>query len=134
MSAMDLLVTSLGSDPAYKTYQDGFYHGAGLEHLLNVVETDKRGSKKLTEWMRPRSINMVLAIIDDEMEELKDALHMTVEQVTLSFLRDFDLKKQVIARLDENSPILRKILLRASRSSQGTSENEIKDAEAVRSV
>ena len=86
MSPMDLLVTTLGSDPAYKTYHDGFYRGSGLEHLLNTVEADKLGSKRLREWMRHRAISMVLEIVDNEMDELRDEFRMSVEQVTPKFL------------------------------------------------
>ena len=38
MSAVDLLIDSLGSELAYKTYQDGFYCGSGLDHFLNIIE------------------------------------------------------------------------------------------------
>ena len=72
MSPMDLLVMSLGSDPAYKTYRDGFYRGSGLNHFLNTVEADKRGSKRLPKWMRHRAISIVLEIMDNEMNELRD--------------------------------------------------------------
>jgi hypothetical protein len=96
MSPMDLLVTSLGSDPAYKTYQDGFYRGSGLDHFLNTVEANKRGSKRLREWMKHRAISMVLEIVDNEVNELRDEFQMSVEQVTPSFLLNFNLKKQVV--------------------------------------
>ena len=129
---MDLLVASLGSDPAYKTYHDGFYRGSGLDHLLNTVEANKRGYKRLREWMRHRAISMVLDIVDNEMDELKDEFRMSVEQVTPAFLLNFDLKKQVVSVLNEKSPVLRSILLRASRSNRGISQNDIKDAETVR--
>jgi hypothetical protein len=74
---------------------------------------------------------MVLEIMDNEMDELRDEFRMSVEQVTSSFLLNFDLKKQVVSVLDEKSPVLRSILLRASQSNRGISENDIKDAETV---
>jgi len=37
---------------------------------------------------------MVLEIIDTEMEDFKGTFHMSVDQVTPSFLCDFNLKKQ----------------------------------------
>jgi hypothetical protein len=116
MAPVDLLIESLSSEPAYKSYQDGFYRGSGLEHFLNVIERDKRGSKKLFSWMKPRSIKTVLDIIDMEMEDLKGTFRMSVDQVTPSFLRDFDLEKQVIQPMEEKSPVLRNILLRASQT------------------
>jgi hypothetical protein len=131
MSAVDLLIDSLGLEPAYKTYQDGFYRGSGLDHFLNIIERDKRGIKKLSSWMRPRSIKMVLKIVDAEMEDLKDTFRMSIDQVTPSFLRDFDLKKQVIQPMNEKSPVLRSILLMASRTSRSLSEHGIKDSENI---
>jgi hypothetical protein len=82
MSPMDLVLTTVSQQPKYRTSQDGFYRSNGLEQLLNVAKADKRGKKKLGEWMRYRSIWMVLVIIEGEMDALNTVFHMSVNDVT----------------------------------------------------
>jgi hypothetical protein len=81
--------------------------------------------------MKPRSIKTVLDIIDTDMEDLRDTFPMSVDQVTPSFLRDFGLKKQVIQPMEEKPPVLRSILLRASQTRRGLSEDEKKTSENI---
>jgi hypothetical protein len=128
---MDLVLIVLGSNPAYKSAQDGFYCSSGLECFLNVVEADKCGHKKLYGWMLPRSIKNVLDIVESEMEELKNTFHMSTNQVTPDFLCNFDLEHQVVKPLTEKSPILRHILLCATQTSRALVNNDVKDAAAV---
>ena len=131
MSPMDLVLTTVSQRPEYRTSRDGFYRSNGLEQLLNVAEADKRGNKKLGEWMRYRSIRMVSDIIEGEMDALKTVFHMSVNDVTPAFLLDFNLERDVTNALCEKSPVLRQILLRAVCTSRADHENEIKDAAAV---
>jgi hypothetical protein len=53
ISPIDLLLVTLGPQNEYKAYKDSFYHGNSLavDHLLNVMDAEKRGHDKLMKWV-----------------------------------------------------------------------------------
>jgi uncharacterized membrane protein YqhA len=72
ISPVDLLLVTLGPQNEYKAYKDSFYHGNSLavDHLLNVVDAEKRGHNKLMRWVNVRALNVVLKRVSKEMDSL----------------------------------------------------------------
>ena len=72
ISPVDLLLVTLGPQNEYKAYKDSFYHRNSLavDHLLNVVDAEKRGHDKLMRWLNVRALDVVLKRVSKEMDSL----------------------------------------------------------------
>ncbi|RDB22299.1 hypothetical protein Hypma_010669 [Hypsizygus marmoreus] len=127
MSPMDLVLEALGGNPAFKANRDGFYKGQGFEKLMNVMEAEPTGKKKIQTWMRPRAINTVVDEVNREMEALNEDALMYVKQITPEYLTGFHLQTNITDILTEKSPWLQRILLAAAQTPRAARENVKKD-------
>jgi hypothetical protein len=92
ISPIDLLLVTLGPQNEYKAYKDSFYHGNSLavDHLLNVVDAEKRGHDKLMRWVNVRALDVVLKRVSKEMDSLR-VFQMSIKDISPEFLMEFNL-------------------------------------------
>jgi hypothetical protein len=132
ISPIDLLLVTLGPQNEYKAYKDSFYHGNSLavDHLLNVVNAEKRGHDKLMQWVNIRALDVVLKRVSKEMDALR-AFQMSIKDITPEFLMEFKLQTEITDVLGQISPWLRRILLTAAQTRRASIENKTKKVEHV---
>lgn len=132
ISPIDLLLVTLGPQIEYKAYKDSFYHGNSLavDHLLNVVDAEKRGHDKLMQWVNVRALDIVLKRISKEMDSLR-VFQMSIKDISPEFLMEFKLQTEITDVLEQLSPWLRRILLTAAQTRRASIENRTKKVEHV---
>jgi hypothetical protein len=129
-SPMDFVIALLGQGPEFDTFRKGFYDSQGLEQLLNVMESNKRGVAKLRTCIRPRAIKLVKEEVYLEMEELTSYTHMSTNDITPQFLMTFDLRKENETFAD-TAPVLHDVLMTSCQTDRSASENKLKKPETV---
>ncbi|KAJ7939846.1 hypothetical protein B0H13DRAFT_1850052 [Mycena leptocephala] len=95
MSPIDLVTTILVKPNVYPANVDGFYRSLGLEQLLNVVNQDKRGAKKLFAWFERPGMDHLINDIHVEMDLLSEIFRFSTFEVTPESLCDFDFERDV---------------------------------------
>jgi hypothetical protein len=127
-------------DPAQKdfaTHRDRIYactkdqpHGK-LALLLDCLYEDPRGKAQLLAWMEPHAFRTVARKVYTEMDDIKRALHGTIDTVSPEFLLTWDINTIVQKVVEDRAPVLAEILESASQSDRASRKKKRKDIRTV---
>ncbi|KAJ6473464.1 hypothetical protein DFH09DRAFT_953689, partial [Mycena vulgaris] len=131
MAPIDLVISLLVQPDTYGTHIDGLYRGQGLEHFLNLVNKDKRGTKRLFSWFAQFSLDRFVDDIHREMDDLSLLFKWSAADVTPESMMAFDFEQDVTEVCREHSPKLRRILTAAVQTKRAARENTLKDIEPI---
>lgn len=138
MSPTDFLLAIVKSDDKSReleTLKSSFYSGTAIPRLLTAIrDSDKQGWPRLDNWYEDRALTVVLDRVDEEMTLLASEFVVAMKDLQPKRLMNFDIGNEVARVMDETSPWLRKILLRAAQSDRAKEENTKKNPLPVHRV
>jgi hypothetical protein len=87
---------------------------------------DNNGRRVMIDWMRPHAMAQVCAMVQVEMGELDKEFHSKVMSITLVYIRDWTMEKDIITPVEKITPSLLQVIHAAVESRQ-TEKNRNKD-------
>lgn len=131
-SAASVLIQAL--TPESKAYRDesakAFFSGDNISQLLALICRDRRGLKKVLDFVFTDGNERLESVIDTEADELKDVWHHVSKKSDFApFISlDFD---HMEATTFSKAPILSKMLTRIAQSARGEEFNIYKSPRRV---
>ena len=130
LSPFDLILELLNDNNAdYAGYRNELYkeNNSKLPSILDSILVTSAGKQKLWSWMRPRALEIVCQVIDEEMDSVtKGDILPGISAITPDFIKSW-----TVADAQEHAPFLKGVLLRAAQTSLAKENNIQKDPHAV---
>jgi hypothetical protein len=98
-----------------------------------MVMEDERGREMLELWMERHAIDVVCKILDREMDAVKSALHMKLEDITPDYISKWTVETASGVVAQHHAPVLHRLLIRAAQSDKAKARNKNKTPDSVRS-
>jgi hypothetical protein len=98
-------------------------NGGRLSLILDQISASTVGCKQLDTWALKRTC----WVVGKEMDGVKAAFSMTVDEVTPEFLTNWSFSGSIEDVIKDSAPTLMKILLEAAQTGRARDNNTIKD-------
>ena len=134
LGPIDLLAHALDpSIPENDRYRTSLYkEGGRLGEVLDMVREDSRGRERLELWMKQHAVELTCTIVEQEMDAVKSALHMKLEDVTPDYISRWTVEATSGVIVQECAPILHRLLIRAAQTDKAKAKNKNKVPDTVR--
>jgi hypothetical protein len=132
-SPLDIFEFSLReTTPDAAKYRGGLFRDRSkFTSLLDQLRTHPEGRKVLDDWLRTSGLDIIKQFIEKEIDHVKEAFTMKVDEVTPQFLDEWDFDETLVSTTKTKAPILFDLLRNTCQSDMALEKNKIKKADDV---